>query len=268
MTDHLLDTRHTIPDEIAEAIAAHALEALSPEEEATLLAYLERHPEAHALLDEYRAVVDLLPFTAVPSEPPPALKEGVLRSIRDNQPRRRRLAFPSFRLRFVPVIAACLLLALLIWNLGLQLRVGDSPSATTSATVVDNTGDALKVFLSTPGLVSYDMRPESAAPNAWGRIYLTQDRSKAGFAVSKLPPLPPDKTYQLWFRLDDQTRVGITTFSVDPTGAAVMVLSVPPSAHKYISCGITQEPKGGSRTPTGPRVLASQEWPDPEYTYP
>ncbi|MGI8856728.1 MAG: anti-sigma factor, partial [Thermomicrobiales bacterium] len=85
-------------------------------------------------------------------------------------------------------------------------------------------------------------------------------------AVWKLPPLPPDRTYQLWFRLDDQTRVGITTFSVDAKGAAVMRLDVPPMAHAYVQCGITMEPRGGSPQPTGPRILASQQWPAPSYS--
>ena len=104
------------------------------------------------------------------------------------------------------------------------------------------------------------MAPQPDAPNASGRVYLTPDLSQAAMAVWKLPPLPPDRTYQLWFRLDDQTRVSVTTFSVDEKGAAVIRLNVPPMSHPYVQCGITSEPRGGSPQPTGPRILASEPW--------
>ena len=253
-------TPTTIPDDIAEAIAAHALEALPPEEEAKIAAYLAAHPEAGALLAEYQTIVGLLPYAAAPSELPPFLREGVLRSIH-GQKTRRRFALPSFRLRFAPVVAACVLLAMLVWNVGLQLRVGETniPPSTDISGNID-------AFLSQPDLVSYKMYPEPAAPNAWGRIYLSPDHTKTAFAISGLPMLPPEKTYQLWFRLPDQTRVSIVTFNADATGHALMLVSVPPNSQSYVSCGITEEPRGGSRSPTGPRVLASQEWPESGYS--
>lgn len=249
-----------IPDEIVEAIAAHALDALPPGEEAKLAAYLAAHPEAHTLLEEYRTIVGLLPYAAAPSELPPFLREGVLRSIHGQKRRRRFARLPHFRLRLAPVIAACLLLAMLVWNVGLQLRVGETNvPANDPAPNIDT-------FLSQPDLVSYKMYPEPAAPNAWGRIYLSPDHTMTAFAVSGLPMLPAEKTYQLWFRLPDQTRVSIATFNADATGHALMLVPVPANSQAYVSCGITQEPRGGSRSPTGPRVLASQEWPAAEYS--
>ncbi len=242
-----------MPDGMAEAIVAYALEALPPDEEATVAVYLAAHPEARALCEEYRAIVGMLPYAAAPSAPPPFLREGVLRSIRDERTRRRRrVSLPRFGYRFASAIAACLVLGLLVWNVGLQLRSDhDDPAASAAS------------FWSQPGLISYEMLPAEAAPNSTGRIYLSPNGKQTGFAVSGLPILPPDKTYQLWFRLDDQTRVSITTFAVDPTGSAVMVLPVPPNSRSYVSCGITEEPRGGSPKPTGPRVLASLEWPAP-----
>jgi anti-sigma-K factor RskA len=84
-------------------------------------------------------------------------------------------------------------------------------------------------------------------------------------AVWKLPPLPADRTYQLWFLLDDQTRVSITTFSVDEKGSAVVRLAVPRMSHPYVQCGITSEPRDGSPQPTGPRILTSEQWSAPSY---
>jgi len=243
-----------LPDAIAEAIAAHALDALPPEEEASVVAYIAAHPEADALLEEYRAIVGMLPYVAAPSAPPPYVRDGVLRSIRGQQAR-RRLPFPPVRYRFVSAFAACALLLLLVWNVGLQVRPGPAPARSDISDI-----------LSQPGLVTYAMEPQPDAPSASGRIYLTPDLNQAAMSVWRLPPLPPDRTYQLWFRLDDQTRVGITTFSVDEKGAAVVRLDVPRMSRPYVQCGVTLEPRGGSPQPTGPRILASQEWPSPSYS--
>jgi anti-sigma factor RsiW len=249
-----------LPDDIAEAIAAYALDALPPEDEARIVAYIAAHPEADALLEEYRSIVGLIPYAAAPSAPPPYVRDGVLRSIRGEQTRRRRLPLPRVRYRFVPVFAACALLLLLVWNIGLQVRPVSAPAPPP------NPNAPISDILSAQGLMTFAMDPQPDAPSASGRVYLTPDLSQAAMAVWKLPPLSADRTYQLWFRLDDQTRVSITTFSVDEKGAAVIRLDVPQMSHPYVQCGITLEPRGGSPQPTGPRILASQEWSAPAYS--
>ena len=245
-----------MPDGMAEAIAAYALEALPPDEEATVVAYLAAHPEARALCEEYRSIVGMLPYAAAPSEPPPFLREGVLRSIRSERVHRRRVPLPPARYRFVSAFAACALLLLLVWNIGLQVRTSPAPARADTA---------ISDILSQPGSVTYAMEPQPDAPNASGRIYLSSNLQQAAMSVWRLPQVSPDQTYQLWFRLDDQTRVSITTFSVDAKGTAVVRLDVPRMSRPYVQCGITLEPRGGSPQPTGPRILSSQEWPVPTY---
>lgn len=245
-----------IPDTMAEAIAAYALEALPPDEQAAVVAYMAAHPAANALCEEYRSIVGMLPYAAAPSEPPPFLREGVFRTIRGERTRRHRLPLPPIRYRFLSAIATCALLLLLFWNIGLQARIAPPPARADTP---------ISDILSQPGLVTYAMAPQPDAPDASGRIYLTPDRKQAAMSVWRLPQLPPDQTYQLWFRLDDQTRVSITTFSVDAKGSAVVRLDVPQMSHPYVQCGITQEPRNGSSQPTGPRILSSQPWPVPTY---
>jgi hypothetical protein len=259
-----------IPDEMAEAIVAYAFDSIAPEEGAKVAAYLATHPEAQELLDEYREIVGLLPYATAPSEPPPFMREGVLRTIHAERARRRfSVPWPS---RVAFVVAACLVLSLLLWNIGLQLRVGDNlvaPAATSMASVTNavtatNATSPISDILSQPDLLTFAMEAQPAAPNSSGRVYLTPDLRSAAMAVWHMPQLPPDRTYQLWFLLDDQTRVSITTFTVDDRGSAVVRLNVPHMDRPYVQCGITLEPVGGSPGPTGPRMLTSQVWSAPE----
>jgi hypothetical protein len=252
-----------IPAEMADAIVAYAFDSIAPDEAAKVVAYVAAHPEAQALLDEYREIVGLLPYATAPSEPPPFLREGVLRTIRAERSRRRfSVPLPS---RIAFAIAACLVFSLLLWDIGLQRRVGEGmavPTA-TSAAATTSAASPISDILSRPDLLTYPMDAQPDAPSASGRVYLTTDPQLSAMAVWHMPPLPPDRTYQLWFRLDDQTRVSITTFTVDERGSAVIRLNVPHMNRPYVQCGITQEPIGGSPEPSGPRMLSSQVWTSP-----
>ena len=252
-----------IPNEMAEAIVAYAFDAIAPEEGAKVTAYIAAHPAAQALLDEYREIVGLLPYATAPSEPPPFLREGVLRSIRAERVRRRfSIPWPS---RVAFAVAACLVFSLLLWNIGLQLRVGEGMvvPTVTGTTAATNAASPISDILSRPDLLTYPMDAQPDAPSASGRVYLTNDAQLAAMAVWHMPPLSAGQTYQLWFQLDDQTRVSITTFTVDEKGSAVVRLNVPHMNRSYIRCGITLEPTGGSPAPTGPRMLTSQVWAAP-----
>jgi len=245
MTDRIEPT----PDALAEALAAHALDILPPEAQAQMHAALAANPNSQQLLDDYRAVVSMLAYTAQDPVPPPAARDTVLRAARSQRPpQRARIAFTS---RYAPLIAACLVVLALLGDIG--VRTSRSPMSATTAR-------EFTMLLSAPGLTSFDMLPEAAAPNATGRIYLTADHTRSGIAVSGLPPLPRGEVYQLWLRLGNQTRVSAGTFTVDAYGAAILALATPHPELPYVSCGITQEPMGGSAMPTGPRILSSGLW--------
>jgi anti-sigma-K factor RskA len=73
--------------------------------------------------------------------------------------------------------------------------------------------------------------------------------------VSGLPPLPPDRSYQLWLAQADHTWASAGVFRVNARGEAVVLASLSGALSAYYGCGITEEPARGSPAPTGPRVL-------------
>jgi anti-sigma-K factor RskA len=97
----------------------------------------------------------------------------------------------------------------------------------------------------------------NGAPAAGGELLLTPDLTQAAVAVHGLPPLPPDRSYQVWFNRPDGTWVSGGVFSVTEQGGADVIVRPPGSLTVYDGCWITEEPRGGSPSPTGQQVLAS-----------
>jgi anti-sigma-K factor RskA len=93
-----------------------------------------------------------------------------------------------------------------------------------------------------------------ATPDARGWIYVDPAADSALLVASRLPPLPPDRAYQLWLVRDGQ-RVSGGVFRVDPEGYGWLKVRAPQALASYTRVGITVEPLGGSPGPTGARVL-------------
>jgi anti-sigma-K factor RskA len=93
-----------------------------------------------------------------------------------------------------------------------------------------------------------------AAPNARGFIYLDPSAESALLVAYRLPPLAPDRAYQLWLVSDGQ-RISGGVFKVDADGYGWLKVRAPQTMAAYQRAGITVEPSGGSPGPTGARVL-------------
>jgi outer membrane murein-binding lipoprotein Lpp len=76
-------------------------------------------------------------------------------------------------------------------------------------------------------------------------------------AVYKLPQLPEDKVYQVWFIQGDQRYTG-GVFSVDSTGYGLSVIVPAAPMADFDAIGITVEPAQGSGGPTGTNVLKGE----------
>ncbi len=253
------DKNPAVPDALAENLAAYALDALPPDEANRVEAHLATDADARNLLAEYRAVVNLLPYGASASgdAPPAPLRGATLaraRAARAARSRATPLRFLSRGSRVFAAVAACLVLgALLLGTLASTGGLGNGVVAPQPVTLAS--------ILNTPGLVAYEMVPEAIAPGATGRVYLTPDHRYMALTLQGMPPTPEGRAYQLWFRNADQVRESINVFTPDASGKVEFVRPIPPSPTPYITCGITQEPAGGSPGPTGSRVIGTAQWP-------
>jgi hypothetical protein len=71
--------------------------------------------------------------------------------------------------------------------------------------------------------------------------------------IKGLPPLPPDKVYQLWHIMPGMPKPrGQKTFVLDENGILVGTDSMKDQITRNCSFAITMEPRGGSTDPTMP----------------
>ncbi len=116
---------------------------------------------------------------------------------------------------------------------------------------------AEQAFIDTAGVKATSLQATNFGPGAQGTIYADPKAPRALLVVTGLAPLPPNRVYQLWlFQGNVPSSAG--TFTVDAQGNARTFVNAPAPLETYQVCAITQEPEGGSATPTTGIALLCQ----------
>ena len=98
------------------------------------------------------------------------------------------------------------------------------------------------------------LRGQGTAWNARGMMMVSGSEPRAVLLTVNLPPLPVDKAYQVWL-ISGGRKYNGGLFTVDSTGFGVVVIVPVVPFSEIDALGITIEPAGGSRGPTGVNVL-------------
>jgi anti-sigma-K factor RskA len=94
--------------------------------------------------------------------------------------------------------------------------------------------------------------------NARAKILWNPTYSKGLFYVNSLPPLPAEKSYQLWV-IGAQGPVSAGVFDTTSQGSAVVTISkIDSPVPNVVQFAVTIEPRGGRPQPTGSIVLAGK----------
>ncbi len=248
----------TIDHEYWESLLGpYALHAVEPEESAALETHLLTCPRCRAELGGYLRAAPLL--GTAPGDPPPGLWDEVLDTIGARpagamSPRLRRSIVLGRRWNVGVrpfVAAACLVLVL---GAGAGALVGRATSQ-RGTSAEERLRQAAASVLSGPHTV-VELEATSAASGAQRSVpavpavaqVVVGPGSQAYLVSSRLRPLGPGRTYQMWASIHGTAislgtlgrAPGIAAFRVDPATGALM---------------ITAEPAGGVQSPDSP-VLA------------
>jgi anti-sigma-K factor RskA len=270
-------------DTFAEMISAYALGALDRDERQTFEDHLGTCLVCQRELAEFRRVTAGLGLAADAVTPPASLKARTLaKATSTNQTRGAAVSVPApaVRPRKTPRItlgwftaaaslAAAIGAGMYAWSLRSQLdhlQQSMTELSDRANTLRNNLDDARRDaarlsravdILQQPGTIQVSLTGTGTAPGATGRAAFNGAR---GMVVSteRLPALPPGRVYQLWVIAGAAPPVGAGVFSVT-NGAATVTATLPATfaapSGTPLTIAVTQEPAGGSQTPTMPMYL-------------
>lgn len=225
-------------------LAAYVLGSLEDPERTRVETHLGGCAICATRVDEYRAVIGVLPAGLAPVSPPPEAWTVIQAAARQSRHPRavrlhwRRLAWPA-----LAAVAA----SLLIWNVVLQRDLARYAS-----------GPQVEALARRPGRMV--ILTEGTGPGGSARLFVAADGGHGHLAVAGLRPLPPARTYQLWFVRLNAPAVTGGTFTVDARGRAWATIDVPVSLEDTRAVTVTEEPAPGSAAPSGRQVLGADSW--------
>ena len=152
-----------------------------------------------------------------------------------------RLWPPAPALRWAT--AGLVIAGLLGWNIQLQRQVANPETAVSVAALATLPDGRIVALLGT------------GRPSATARLFVTADGQGGRLAIAGLPPLPPDRTYQLWFARPGQSTVTGGAFQVDERGEGIATVTIPAPLDQVRAIAVTEEPAPGSPAPTGDHLL-------------
>jgi anti-sigma-K factor RskA len=231
-----------------DATGAYLLGALDEAERAAFEEHLAGCPACREEVDLLRPATQVLPISVDALEPPPGLKARIMAEVereasllaaagpdadRVPAPARRRLRLSSLRVpRLVPAaVAAMLLIVGVAIGVG-ATQLGSQHERTVEATVTD----------------------PAKAPGAGARIEVGEDG--VVIVAHNLPAPPSGRVYQVWLKRPGhapEPTSALFTPSRDGTATA----SVPGEMDGVAQVLVTDEPDGGSRTPTRDPLLVA-----------
>ena len=98
----------------------------------------------------------------------------------------------------------------------------------------------------------------ASQPGAAARLLWDAAGHRSVLLAAQLPALPAGRTYELWFIPADQKPRRAATFAVGPTGAATVATPIPADLGPLTLAAVSDEPAGGTDSPTGTIRLAGK----------
>jgi hypothetical protein len=116
---------------------------------------------------------------------------------------------------------------------------------------------AQATVLVAPDVLRVDLAGQPVAPGATARAYWSRQRGMV-FTAASLPPLPANKSYQVWVIADQLPPISAGVMNVADLGrdgGALHYFPTPADLPTPKIVAVTLEPEGGVPQPTGEKVL-------------
>lgn len=252
----------------ADALALYAMNALDDRQElAELQAHLGTCGECRRELEALRADMALLALSATGPQPPQRARQRLMQAVaaepamlEKQKPRLVGRLRPRW-LSLVP-IAAAIILAIATFTLlrEVQELKGRTEAMAKAMKDLDSQNRHAKEMLDVlqnPNTQKMTLVSQKTTPQPQMKTYYDRDQGRVLLFASNAPPLPEDKVYELWLvPMDGSAPMPAGTFSPDSSGGGMIMHQFDAQGIQAKLFAVTVEPRGGSKTPTMPIVMA------------
>lgn len=243
--------------EFLQLLPGYATDTLSAQEKSRLEAHLNQRceicePELAILLETFHR----LPFALPQQKLPEGLKEKIWTRLNSESDVKKTSTNWKLLLRLAAVAAVFAVAILLYQHQNDQLLKKEMEIAKLEKTLRGQRQEI--TWLRDPSVQLAMLVGMQQDVNARAKIVWNPNASKGVFYVNSLPPLPAEKSYQLWV-IGPQGPVSAGVFDTTQQGSAVVTISkIDSPVPNVLQFAVTIEPRGGLPKPSGSTVLAGK----------
>jgi anti-sigma-K factor RskA len=248
-------------EQYADDLALYALEALPAEDRARIDAHLATCAACRLELEQLRGDTALLALSTTGPRPPQRSRQRLLEAVA-REPRVPRLVQTQPRRSWWGALgwaatAAVILFAISLWRENQSLKGTLASAASQSAHNARELEELRRIAapILAPEAQHVTLVSAKTPPQPQGKAFYLRNRSSLVFLANNMPPLPPQKAYELWLIPTSGSPIPAGTFKPDAHGSASVVNPPLPAGVEAKAFAITVENESGATTPTMPIVM-------------
>jgi anti-sigma-K factor RskA len=255
-------------EQFADDLALYALDALAGEDRVSLEKHLATCAACRFELEQLRGDGALLALSTLGPKPPQRARKRLLDAVAKEaassptanaqnatatgHPRRSWWGVLGWA-----ATAAVIVFAASLWKENAALKQGLASASAQAAQSTRELEDLRRIAapIIEPEAQRITLVAVKTPPQPQGKAFYLRNRSSLLFVANNLPPLPPQKAYELWLIPVQGAPIPAGVFKPDARGSATVVNPPLPARMEAKAFAITVENEAGATTPTMPIVM-------------
>jgi anti-sigma-K factor RskA len=253
-------------EQFAEDLALYSLNALQGEDRTNLEKHLATCADCRLELEQLRGDGALLAMSTMGPQPPARARQRLLDAVATEavaspraqqaqesaRPRRSWWGFLGWA-----ATTAVIVFAASLWRENTALKQTLASASAQAAESSRQLEDLRRIAapIIAPEALRITLVAMKTPPQPQGKAFYLRNRSNLVFVANNMPPLPPQKAYELWLIPIQGAPIPAGVFKPDARGSATVVNPPLPAGMEAKAFAITVENEGGATTPTMPIVM-------------